>query len=327
MARSSAAAAATSAEAADVPETDVVPPPAASGPDALPGRGRGTCRRRGSRTRRAASALVGARDADDAAVAGRVGRGRRAVVAGRGDDDDVVIPRVVDRGLQRGAEARVAERHVDDVGAVIDGPDDALDDVAVLAEAVGVEDGDRHDLHAVEADAGDARCRCRCAAAMIPAMAVPWPLGSVVRVGAGEDATCRRRAGRRGPAWPASTPVSRTATTADARRVDRAVDVVPADPRQRPLVVVARVVRGRLGRADALALDAARRPRSARSTRPRRPVGHADDGHPQGRDRVDDVRAFGAARMLERSAALVPARERDDVVRCRHVRRRRRGGG
>ena len=79
-----------------------------------------------------------------------------------------------------GRVAGVREAHVDDVGAVVDGPDDALDDVAVLAEAVRVEDGDRHDLDAGVADAGDALRRCRSAAAMMPAMAVPWPFGSVV---------------------------------------------------------------------------------------------------------------------------------------------------
>ena len=96
-----------------------------------------------------------------------------------------------------GRVARVAEAHVDDVGAVVDGPHDALDDVAVLAEAVGVEDGDGHDLDARVADAGDA-------------LAVVGPgrddaghgRAVAVRVGraggAVEDRGARRRAGRRG---------------------------------------------------------------------------------------------------------------------------------
>ena len=87
--------------------------------------------------------------------AGKVG-GADAVVAGRGDDDDVIGPCVVDGGLEGGGVAAGREAHSDDVGAVVDGPDDAFDDVAVLAEAVGVEHGDWHDLDAGVADAGDA---------------------------------------------------------------------------------------------------------------------------------------------------------------------------
>ena len=108
IARSSAAAPATSADAADVPETVTVPPPAASVrmPSPAP---RGTCRRRGWSPPSSCVGLVGARDADDPAIARRVARAARAVVAGRGDDDDVVLPCVVDRRLEGGAEARVAE--------------------------------------------------------------------------------------------------------------------------------------------------------------------------------------------------------------------------
>ena len=121
---------------------------------------RGTCRRRSSIDGLSSSErFVFETPMTPASPAG-IGRGRRAVVAGRRDDDDVVVPRVVDGGLEGGAEARVAERQVDDVGAVIDGPDDAFDDVAVLAEAVRVEHGHRHDLDAGVADARDARRRC-----------------------------------------------------------------------------------------------------------------------------------------------------------------------
>jgi len=68
----------------------------------------------------------------------------------------VVRPGVVDRGLEGRREARVREGHVDDVGAVADGVHDAQDDVAVLALAGRVEDGDRHDLDAGITDARDA---------------------------------------------------------------------------------------------------------------------------------------------------------------------------
>ena len=105
IARSSAAAAATSAEDADVPVTDVGPPPGLEGGDV--GARRGEERVRAVvRGRVELVGAVGVRDADDAAVTGRVGRRARAVVAGRGDDDDVVVPRVVDRRLERGAVAR-----------------------------------------------------------------------------------------------------------------------------------------------------------------------------------------------------------------------------
>ena len=136
-------------------------------------------------------------------------------------------PRVVDRGLERGRVARVREGHVDDVGAVIDGPDDALDDVAVLAEAVRVEDGDGHDLDAGEADARDA------GAVVGLGGDDPGHRGAVaVRIARSgrsrRGTTCRRRALPSRSGWEASTPVSRTATTAVPAGVTVAVDVGPS---------------------------------------------------------------------------------------------------
>src|SRR5438094_239640 len=64
-------------------------------------------------------------------------------------------PRVVDRVREVRAEAGVAEGHQDDVGAVVSGPDDARDDVAVLPLAGNVEHRDRHDGHARIGDARD----------------------------------------------------------------------------------------------------------------------------------------------------------------------------
>src|SRR5207247_8738886 len=77
------------------------------------------------------------------------------VVAGRRHDDGTLRPRVIDRVLQRRAEARVAEGHEDDVGAVIGCPDDALNDVAVLAGAARVEHLHRKDRNVRVIDAGD----------------------------------------------------------------------------------------------------------------------------------------------------------------------------
>ena len=123
--------------------------------DPRPGRGkervRAVVRRRVQRV-----GLVGVRDADDAAVAGRELRRRRPVVAGRRDEDDAMRPGIVDRRLERGRVSGSRERHERDVGAVIGRPDEALDDVAVATRAVGAEDADRHDRDAVVPDAGDA---------------------------------------------------------------------------------------------------------------------------------------------------------------------------
>ena len=128
------------------------------------------------------------------------------------------------------------------------------------------------------------------AAAMMPAIAVPWPFGSLV---ASAPATklvpptsWPARSG-----CPASTPVSRTATTAEPE--DRRCR------RHRPSRCAGATTGG--GSAGSSGRASVARTRSS-STRPTAGsarsapttdavVGDADDGHPQGGDRVDDLGA------------------------------------
>ena len=164
------------------------------------------------------------------------------------------------------------------------------------------------------------------AAAMMPAMAVPWPLGSVVAVGAVEDASAGDELAGEVRDASASTPVSRTATTAVPRRVDRAVDVVPADPRQRPLVVVA----GSSGWPRPRARGRARRGgrRRWRAARRRCRVGRdADHGDAQRAD-VSTTSAPASARIWARSDGVRAGREgHDEVGAVRRRDGRRRGLG
>ena len=91
-------------------------------------------------------------------------------------------------------------------------------------------------------------------AAMIPAIAVPWPLGST----SGSPPGSRLVPGDELPGEVGMARIdARVEDGHDCRagRVDGAVDVVPADPRQRPLLVVAWIARGGLGGADGVALD------------------------------------------------------------------------
>ena len=113
---------------------------------------------RGARVRTAPQRvrLVRRADADDFRVARRVVRRRTAVVAGSRHDDNAVSPRVVHRVLQRVRVAGVRERHHCDVGAVVGRPYESGDDVGVLTGARRIEHLHRHDVDAVEADAGDA---------------------------------------------------------------------------------------------------------------------------------------------------------------------------
>ena len=111
--------------------------------------------------------VVRRRHGEGAGRGTRVGGGVAVepVVAGRGDDDDVVGHRVLDGGVVGGVAAP-AEAHVDDRGAVVDGVDDGVGDVRGPARAVGAEHPDRQDLrgaHPGDADAvaGDRADRCR----------------------------------------------------------------------------------------------------------------------------------------------------------------------
>ena len=64
-------------------------------------------------------------------------------------------PGIIDRVLQRKAVTGGAEGHQNDGGAVVGRPHDALNDVAVLAEAVRIQNLHGHDLHMVVPDSGD----------------------------------------------------------------------------------------------------------------------------------------------------------------------------
>ena len=183
---------------------------------------------------------VGA-DADDLREAGRVHRCARTVVTGSGDDDNAVLPRVVDRGLQRCALSGVRERHEDDAGAVVDRVHQSFDDVAVLTGAVVAENAHGHDGHAREGDARDARAVVR------PTRRDRGLMGSMtVWVGSGVGAV------EAPTAYDSTSKIWRVRVDTgvehrDGRRPPRSrdsVNVFPADRGQRPLVAV-----GRVGRA------------------------------------------------------------------------------
>ncbi len=130
--------------------------------------------RRGDEVGRAAVAEAGGdagfvrgRHREDAGRAARVGGGVAVepVVAGRGDDDDVVGDGVLHCGVVRGVGV-AAQAHVDDRGALVDGVDDGVGDVGRPAGTVGAQHADREDLrgaHAGDADAvaGDRTDRAR----------------------------------------------------------------------------------------------------------------------------------------------------------------------
>src|SRR5204863_5504428 len=121
----------------------------------------------------------------------------------------------------------------DHVSVVVRGPDDAGDDIAVLAQAIGIQYGDGHDTYTIRADASNA--------------------GVVIRDG-GDDA------GQPGAVAMRIVPAVRTIEDRGARidvgsevrmvgvnpgiedrhgggvgGVNRAIDRVPADLRQGPL--------------------------------------------------------------------------------------------
>ena len=86
-------------------------------------------------------------DADHLVVLRRVVEGAApAAVAGGRDDDHTGFVGVDHRVVDRGAPASAAQAHVDDVGAVVSGPADALCDVVVAAPAGVPKDLDRHQL-------------------------------------------------------------------------------------------------------------------------------------------------------------------------------------
>ena len=88
---------------------------------------------------------VGGTDAEHARVAGRVHHLTGAFVARGGDQGHTCAVRIVDRGGLKLVGRVGAKGHVDHVGAVVDGPDDALGDVVGVPNPVGVQHLDGQD--------------------------------------------------------------------------------------------------------------------------------------------------------------------------------------
>ncbi len=93
----------------------------------------------------ASTEVVGGAYAHHGGVGGRVVDGASPVVAGGGDHEYARSLGVVAGGLLGAGAAAGAQGHVDDVGAVVGGPDDAVDDVGAVARTGSVEHLDRHD--------------------------------------------------------------------------------------------------------------------------------------------------------------------------------------
>src|SRR6185295_4160273 len=94
-------------------------------------------------------------DGDGVRIGGRVADLAAAVVAGGADHDHALVVGVLDRLGEHRRGHRPAERHVDDLGAVVGGPADAVGDARDRARAARREHLDGHDL-GVEGDAGHA---------------------------------------------------------------------------------------------------------------------------------------------------------------------------
>ena len=140
-------------------------------------------------------------------------------------------------------------------------------------------------------------------AATMPAMAVPWPFGSLFQAEPStNDAPPTMFAVEVG--MQTSTPVSRTATTEEPVGETRAVGLVPADLRQRPLVPYEVSSGVAFGGAAPVELDG--RDASVRAQRIGSGVRGLDRVHPEGGDRVDVARA-GVREAADCSADDVPA--------------------
>ena len=113
---------------------------------------------------------------------------------------------------------------------MVDRPDHARDDVAVLAQPVGIEDGHGHDLHAGEADPRDPTVVVR-DGGDDPGHRRAVTVGVDVRIATGDDARARHEL----PGQVGMAGVDAGVEDGHDRRagrMDGAVDLVPADPRQ-----------------------------------------------------------------------------------------------
>ena len=187
---------------------------------------------------------IGGRNADDAFVTGRKRCCAAAVVSCSGNQNNVLVPGVVNRVLQALAETCIAESHQDHGCAVVRCPHHARDDVTVLTQTIRIQNLDRHDLNMIESHPGHSL--------------------KIVRAG-GNDASepCSMTVDVRhsigvvdhGSTWSdRSNQVGMRAIDAciqycDGRQklwTDRAVHLVPCHLRKGPLVVIVSVGRGAL---------------------------------------------------------------------------------
>ena len=288
-------------------------------------------------------AAVRRRDREHAGVGGRIaaadGRGGRiatvrvgrAGVSRGGDDERAVALGVLDRGGDRGAAVRAAEREVDHAGAVVGRPVDADGAVAEGDSVAGVDDADREDLAAVaDADTADAVVAMRgddrgdCGAVSEHVGRVRRPVEHVVagHDGAGEiglgrvhaavdDGDDRRRRG--GRVVPALLQLRQRVRRGAGRSAERVVGIVGH----------------RVDVRHPVALDIPRR--SARTQRRRGAGGRARAVGP-GDDRSDvGERAYAA--QPGAGEECVDARRRravlegDEHLAGRQLRARRAGGG
>ena len=148
-------------------------------------------------------------------------------------------PGVVDRVLESVAEAGGAEGHQDDGGAVIGGPHDALNNVAVLAEAGGIQHLHGHDLNVVVADARDS---LQVVGAGGDDAGDPGAVAVFIgeRVGAVEDGPAGNDNARQVGMCRVNAGIQDRNLGVEAR-VGHAVNLVPGNLRQSPLIRIPRV--------------------------------------------------------------------------------------
>ena len=189
--------------------------------------------------------MIGAGHPDHRVEPGGERRIRRAIVPGCGHRHGSAVPRVGDRGLEGVGATGVRERHEDDVGAVIGGPHDTLDDVGVLTGPVGTEHLDRHHRDVVVADAGDPGAVGGRRGDRGDPGPVPVPVVRGVATGGREAGHEREVGDGRHPG------VQHRDRDVIAQR-GRSVDPIPADARQRPLRGIGRIIGRRLRVARAI---------------------------------------------------------------------------
>ena len=185
--------------------------------------------------------LIGGGNADDSFVAGRESRCVAAVVSYGGDQHDILAPGVVHRILQALAETRIAESHEDNRCPVVRRPHDSRDNVAVLTEAVSIQNLDRHDLHMV---VGYARDALKIVGAGRDDAGEPCSMAVGIRESVGVvDDRCARSDRSDQIRMAGVHACIQYRDVGQKLRVGRAIDLVPCDLGKRPLTGVVRVRR------------------------------------------------------------------------------------